>query len=109
MKMIGYLGGDANTLVSRKARENDLRVAIEFEDENRMLVLMVAQTGEVMLAWTEIQPESKPDQLHLIGTIDKQGEEKDGVMYFQFNEVHHPPEPLAPVHFLHAVEDLEDE
>ena len=51
--MIGYVGGDSNTLVARRAKENDLRFAVDFPDANRMLTIVVFQTGEVCIAWSE--------------------------------------------------------
>ena len=104
MKMSGYLGGDRNTLVTRRAHENDLRVAVEFEDHNRMLTFVVMQTGEVMLAFsniTSIEDEENFNEMTHVGTVHT-SDSHDELYFVRAEEV-------APVEYhgaplLHIVE-----
>lgn len=76
MRMIGYLGGDANTLVVRRAIENDVKVAIEFEDHNLMLAIIVFQTGELAIGQTKIRgAHDVLDELVYFGQVE---EDEDG-------------------------------
>jgi hypothetical protein len=52
--MIAYLGGDSHTLAVRRAIENDVRLAVEFPTERKMLVICVMQTGEIIMSWDDI-------------------------------------------------------
>ena len=72
MRMIGYLGGDANTLVVRRAIENDARIAIEFEDHNLMLAIVVFQSGEIAMGTTKIRgAQDVLDELVYVGNIEE--------------------------------------
>jgi hypothetical protein len=55
MRMIGYLGGDANTLVARRATEEPLKLAVELGDRNQMIAFVVFQTGEVCIGQTRVR------------------------------------------------------
>lgn len=69
MRMIGYIGGDSNTLAARRANDNDLRVAVEFTDDDRMLTFSVMQTGEIMMAWSAVHGGKPPLHVEVIGKV----------------------------------------
>ena len=113
MRMIGYLGGDANTLVARKAVKHDVRVAVEFEDDNRMLTFFVMQDGAVMMGFNTIRAEDgvePTNDIYLLGHVYKQGAEQDGPLYYLPDG--EPPVAegsLAEIHFLPLPEDVWDD
>ena len=71
--MIGYLAGDAETFAARKAIDNDLRLAVDFPDERRMLVVVVAQSGDITMTWTSSQGTGRVDEMYLVGKIEPMG------------------------------------
>jgi len=82
MRMIGYLGGDTNTLVARKSIENDIRVAIEFEDHNLMIAIVVMQSGEICMGQTKIRgAHDVLDELVYVGQVE---EDDDGKLMVDF-------------------------
>ena len=104
-KMIGYLGGDSNTLVSRRAEENDVRVAVEYVDDNRMLVVCVMQTGEVMVQFTTVRQDNNTDtkvnEMYVVGKIERSTE---GELYYLSADTA-PPETLLDKPILTVVPD----
>ena len=69
MRMMAYLGGDTNTLACRRAKTNDIRLAVEFPDHDRMLVMCVMQTGEVVMAWSRVRGSEASEYIEVIGKI----------------------------------------
>ncbi len=67
--MLAYLGGDSDVLASRRADTTDVRLVVDFPDEQRMLVVMVMQTGEVVMSWTADQGAGRLDDMYLVGNI----------------------------------------
>ena len=107
MRMIGYLGGDANTLVARKAEEEDLRVAVEFEDANLMLCIVVFQTGEIGIAKTKIRgAHDVVDDMVYVGHIDL--EDEDQVDIFDKTTWMKHTEPVVEFTRLNVVGDNDD-
>lgn len=74
--MIGYLGGDSDTLAARRAVDNDLRLAVEFPDERKMLVICVMQTGEILMDWTDIAVGhgGRASNMHIVGVLAEQND-----------------------------------
>ena len=73
--MIGFLAGDADTMATRKAIDHDLRLAVEFPDERRMLLICVMQTGEVTMTWTPTSGGAdRVDEMYLVGIVAPLGE-----------------------------------
>ena len=107
--MIGYLGGDSNTLVSRRARENDVKIAVEYEDHNRMLVVCVMQTGEVMVQFTKVRQDNNTDtqinDMYLVGKVE---ESFGGELYYLSADSVPKEEPVDPP-VLTVVPDTPDE
>ena len=104
--MIGYLGGDSNTLVSRRAKENDVRVAVEYVDDNRMLVVCVMQTGEVMVQFTTVRQDNNTDtkvnEMYVVGQVHR-SETTDELYYLSAD--HAPPERTLDPPILTVVPD----
>lgn len=94
--MIGYLGGDQNTLVARRAKENDIRLAVEFPDERNMLVVCVMQTGEILMSWTDtsVHQSGRADAMYHVGTLV----ERDGAHVLETDAT--DIRTNAPVYFL---------
>jgi hypothetical protein len=71
--MIAYLGGDSDTLAARRAIDNDVRVAVEFPTERKMLVLCVMQTGEIIMSWDHVSTAHPTTQrvgdMYIIGRL----------------------------------------
>lgn len=100
-RMMAYLGGDSNTLAARRAKKNDIRIAVEYPDHDRMLVVSVMQTGEVVLAWTKVRGSEATDYIEVVGKVLEIG---DGLDYFPANEspTFKPP-TAAPVAFDNSI------
>ena len=112
MRMIGYIGGDTNTLAARRAKTSDLKVAVEFTDDDRMLVFCVMQTGEVVLSWSKIRGSEKADHLEVIGRVVDTGTELRYVHGFPEPSEFAPPtnEPVSFDHtILRVVPDEDDD
>ena len=114
-RMMAYLGGDSSTLAARRAKNKDIRVAVEYPDHNRMLVFCVMQTGEVVLSWSKVRGHEKSDHIEVVGRVIDLGQELtfmsgfDGVSEF-------PPPTDEPVTYDHTIlrvvpdedDDIED-
>jgi hypothetical protein len=57
----------------RRAHTEDVRVAIEFPNEQRMLAISVMQSGEITMTWTPSQGTGRIDEMHYIGRIERIG------------------------------------
>jgi len=79
MHMLGYLGGDNNTNVARRAKENDLKLAVEFLDKEKMLVVCVMQSGEVMVTFTDTHDEGDTMIMQVVGAVH---ESVTGELYY---------------------------
>ena len=111
-RMMAYLGGDSNTLAARRAKNKDIRVAVEYPDHNRMLVFCVMQTGEVVLSWSKVRGTDKSEHLEVIGKVVDTGSELRYVHGFPEPSEFAPPtdEPVAYDHtILRVVPDEDDD
>jgi nitrate reductase gamma subunit len=109
MRMIGYMGGDANTLVVRRAIENDVRVAIEFQDHNFMLAIVVMQTGEVCLGQTAIRgSQDVLDDLVYVANVEEDDEGKLMIDIFDKPVTIKQDKPVVEFSRLHVVGDNDD-
>jgi len=73
--MMAYLGGDTNTLAARRAKNNDIRMAVEYPDHDRMLTVCVMQTGEVLVSWSKVRSNEPSEYLEVVGKVfDNHGE-----------------------------------
>lgn len=109
MRMIGYLGGDANTLVVRRAVEGDVRVAIEFEDHNMMIAIIVFQSGEIAMGKTKIRgSQDVLDDLVYVGQVEEDEDGKLDVDFFDKTTWLKHPSPVVEFTRLHVVGDNDD-
>lgn len=109
MRMIGYLGGDANTLVARKAEDNDVRVAIEFEDHNMMIAIIVFQSGEIAMGKTSIRgSQDILDDLVYVGQVEEDDDGKLDVDFFDKTTWLKHDTPVVEFTRLHVVGDNND-
>lgn len=107
-RMIGYLGGDANTLVARRAEENDLRVAVEFVDHNQMIVFVVMQDGTIAVNASKIRGRDAIDDLKVIGSFIQFGDDIDIVLYDTDRTITPTSKP-AEFHHLRVVRENDDD
>jgi hypothetical protein len=77
-RMMAYLGGDSNTLAARRAKTGDIKLAVEYPDHDKMLIICVMQTGEVLLSWTGVRGTAELDHLEVLGKVV---ELEDGLVY----------------------------
>lgn len=94
--MLGYLGGDSNTLVARSAKENDIKMAVEFVGQEKMLVVCVMQTGEVMVTFTDTHDSGDTCIMHVVGHVK---ENTNGELYYLTEDQVLREERPAPVTF----------
>ena len=111
MRMMAYLGGDTNTLACRRAKTSDIRLAVEYPDHDRMIVLTVMQSGEIMMAWTKVRGSEAVDYMEVVGKVV---ENDNQLVFITGNEepTFRPP-TTQPVRFdnsiLRVVPDPEDD
>lgn len=111
--MLGYLGGDSNTLVARTAKENDIKVAVEFVDHNKMLVISVMQEGEVMVSFTDVK-DNTDEPTMIMQIVGKVHESERGELYYMPSDTIVKEERPTPVTFedaqhLQLVDDEDDD
>lgn len=110
--MLGYLGGDSNTLVARTAKENDVKLAVEYVDDNKMLVVCVMQTGEVMISFTDVkESDSNTMVMQIAGKVEQAS---NGELYYMPSDTVLKEEVPAPITFedaqhLQLVDEDDDE
>lgn len=105
MHMIGYIGGDHQVMKAAKAKEGPLRFAVDFPGNRGMLVFMVTQEGEVLVASTDQYQPGAVDHMQLIGRIM---EEPFEIAIDPAMPVIHTDKPMSTVH-LSPVPDMEDD
>lgn len=108
MRMMAYLGGDSNTLAARRAKNKDIRLAVEFTEHDRMLVFCVMQTGEVVLSWSKVRGNEASDHIEVIGKVVDTGKDLRYVNGYSDPSEFLPPteEPVTYDHsILRIVED----
>lgn len=100
-RMMAYLGGDTNTLAARRAKDNDIRMAVEYPDHDRMLVVCVMQTGEVMLSWSKVRGSEKCEHIEVIGKVVELESELAYVPGYEVSDF--APPTTEPVKFDHSI------
>ena len=64
----GYLKGDDATMVHRTVVDGDLKMAVVLEEQDRMLVLILMENGELCMSFTSII-EAGLQPMKLIGHV----------------------------------------
>lgn len=83
-RMIGYMAGDADTYAIRRSQRKPFQVVLDVSDINRMLVLRVEHTGQILMGWTPSVGGQAVRELDYVGHIHHMDPKSIGVPWLEW-------------------------